>query len=1078
MKKKLLLLLVSLFLIPLGLAAQSTAIKGSVKDASGEPIIGATVRVVGYNNIGAATDLNGNFSVNAPADARQLEVSYIGMLTRVIDIVKGAPVNITLEEDAEQLSEVVMIGYQAVKRKDLTGSVSSITAKDITAVPVPNVAQALQGQMPGVSITSQDGRPGASISIRVRGGGSITQSNEPLLIVDGITVSSIDDIPGDNIESIDVLKDAAATAIYGARGANGVVLVTTKGGTESKPTVRYNMYYQYKENPKMLDVLDAEDYVFWNWAYATAYGESYGDGVAQYFGLGSAYGNHLSDYDDVESHNYINDVMKAANTWNHDISLSGGNANTKYYTAINYLNDDGIRINSGFKRWNANFKLTQKISNKLMANFDLRYTNMNIIGTQYDRATSAYAFRAIDNPLGDGLSTHFGNGNTSVEEAYNPVDLIKNYENYVYRQRLRGTAGLTWNVFKGFTAKSELSLGTNWNETDYWNNGNNPSDTAYKLAKLTKSDGNNVHWTNTLNYEIQGLPKDHSFSILAGHEILSSVSDNSVIQGAGYPAAFSMKDAFGMINMTDPTIGKDVFSNTYGTPSHTVSFFGRANYAYKGRYLLTGTFRADGSSKFAPNNHWGYFPAAAAAWRISDEPWMNNSKSWLDDLKLRLSYGASGADNIDPSLWKETWRTKDIMIDGVSYTGYVPGDMLSNPDLKWETTISRNVGVDFSILNRRLRGNVDAYWNTTKDILMKVPCDASSGYSYQFQNVAQTSNKGIEVGLTAELVKHNNFGLNFIFSYSFNKNNVDKILADITPDTHTGWGSTMRKPYYDYIIREGQPVGTVQGYMTDGFYTIDDFNYVDGKYILKEGVPDFQGSIVNYPDGMKALVPEGQTAFPGAAKFKNQNDNPNIDDDDLTVIGHMLPEHMGGFGFNGYWKSFDFAANFTYQIGGCVYNANAMHSMMGNKDNQLGENRLFYVEDCVRAYNTDSKGDLYLITDPNEWNQVNADAKYALPYSEYGICTSDWLEDASFLRLQNLTVGYTLPKKFTNSFGCQSLRVYVTGTNLFCLSSYSGLDPDVNTNTNAGGDGFPTPYYDYNSYPKARSYSFGLNLTF
>lgn len=1042
-------------------------------------MIGVNVLVKGTTN-GTITDFDGNFSLTGVSNNATLLISYIGYLSQEVKVGAQKEMKIVMKEDNKTLDEVVVIGYGTVKRRDLTGSVASVTGDKLAANPVANVAQALQGQLPGVSVTSQDGRPGASMAIRVRGGGSITQSNNPLFIVDGIQVSGIDDIPADNIESIDVLKDAASTAIYGARGANGVILVTTKSAKEGKVSLHYNVYYQIKKNPKTLDVMDAYDYVLWNWEYATAYGDSYGDGVAKYFGLGSKYGNHLNEYKNVSSHNYVNDVMRTAGTWNHDLSLSGGNDKTKFYATINYTDDQGIRINSDYSRWNANFKIEQKINKNLSFDADLRYNETKVNGTEFGYATSVYTYRPVDNPLGDATyTTGLGQGESSVDLTYNPSSLINNYQNISKSQHIRAKGGLTWNIIKGLTAKSELSLSRSWSESDYWDAG---LESGYSLAKLTKSNGYGVRWATTLNYEIQGLGEDHKASFLVGNEVLSSKSNNSIIQGAGYPSGFSMDDAFGMINMTNVSkdYGKDQFSNTIGTPSHTESWFGRANYSYKGRYLLTGTFRADGSSKFAPNHHWGYFPAGAAAWRISDEPFMQKASNWLDNLKLRVSYGTSGSDNIDPSLWKETWVTKQVTVDGVATTVYQPGEMLGNENLKWETTTSRNIGLDFGFLRNKIHGSLDFYWNSTKDNLMKVPVDASAGYSYQFQNVGKTSNKGIELALGVDLIRTKDFNLNVNATYNFNKNNVDEISDNALADTHTGWGSSMRKPYYDYIIRKGQPVGLIQGFKSAGFYTVDDFNYDSstGTYTLKSGVPDI-ASIVNYPNGVKGFkLASGQTAFPGAVKFEDINGDGVVNDDDATVIGKTMPKHTGGFNINASYKNLDFSAGFTYQIGGDVYNANSMHSMMGDKDNSLGQNRLAFVSDCYKIYNVDTDGNLVLVTDPTSLSTLNANAKYALNYSEYGIASSQFIEDASYLRLQTLTLGYSLPKSLLKRVGVQNCRIYFTGSNLFCISGYSGLDPDVNTNSNAGGDGFPTPNYDYNSYPKARTYTFGVNLTF
>ncbi len=1085
----------TLFLSMLCLVAFAQTATGLIKDKTGEPMIGVNVLVKGTTN-GTITDFDGKFSIPDVPNGATLVVSYIGYLSK--EVKAGKDLVIVLEEDNKTLDEVVVIGYGTVKRRDLTGSVASVTGDKLAANPVSNVAQALQGALPGVSVTSQDGRPGAGMSIRVRGGGSITQSNDPLFIVDGVQVDGIDDIPADNIESIDVLKDAASTAIYGARGANGVILVTTKGAKEGKTTVKYGMYYQIKEIPEMLDVLDAYDYVYSTWAYAKGMSDSYANGVARYYGLGTgsytnkegqtvAYGNHLNDYRNVASHNWMNDILDTASSWNHDVSLSGGNENTKFYGSVNYTDDEGNRMNSGYSRWSTNFKINQKITKNLKFDLDLRYSEISIEGTKFDVATSAYRYHPIDNPLGDAAYTAgLGQGDSNVEEGKEPVNMLENYIKYVDHQRIRAKGGLTWNIIKGLTAKSELSLSRNWSETQDWDGGK--SDTKYSTAKLTKKNGYGVRWATTLNYEVQGLGDDHNLSFLVGNEILASKSNESYIYGYAYPEEFSMKDAFAHIEYThktsDLTINnaakKDEYKNEIGVPTHTQSWFGRANYSYKGKYLLTATFRADGSSKFAPNNHWGYFPAAAAAWRISDEGFLEGARDWLDNLKLRLSYGTSGSDGIDASLWKETWETKQTTVDGESVIYYVPSELKPNPDLKWETTVSRNLGLDFGFWNNRLRGSIDVYWNTTKNILMKVPIDASSGYSYQFQNVGQTSNKGVELSLGADLIRTKNFNLNFGMTYNFNKNNVDELSETVVnADTHTDWGSSMKKPYDDYVIRVDHPVGSVMGYKSLGYYTIDDFNYANGVWTLKNGVPDIQGGIINYPGAVNKGFnrPDGQTAIPGMPKFADTDGSGTVDVEDLDIIGETMPQHTGGFNFSGSYKSIDFSLGFTYQIGGKVYNGNAMHSMMGNKDNSFGQNRLEFVKDAFKYYDTNADGNLVLVTDPTALAALNANTKYASTFSEYGIVSSQFLEDASYLRLQTMTIGWTVPQVWTKKVGISNCRIYVTGGNLFCLAGYSGLDPDVNTKIK-GQDGFPVPNYDYNSYPKARTFTFGLNVTF
>ena len=1062
--------------------AQS-AIKGTVKDKNGEPLIGVSVTF--GNGQGTVTDIDGNFSVNAPAGST-IKFSYVGYKPQSV---KGSGnMNITLEEDNTTLEDVVVVGYGTMKRRDLTGAVASVTGEKLAANPVSNVAQALQGQLPGVSVVSQDGRPGGTTQIRVRGGGSITQSNDPLYIVDGVQVSDINDIPADNIESIDVLKDAASTAIYGARGANGVILVTTKGSKgDGKAKVKYNMYFQIKKSTYTPDVQNAYDYVLHNWSYAKSYGETYGDGVASYFGLGSANGNHLNEYRNMGVHNYVDDVMETAHSWNHDISLSGGNQNTKYYASINYVTDEGNRINTSFKRWNANFKISQKINKDLTFDADLRYSETKNQGTSWDYAAgnAVYGFRPIDKPLGSDVPADLGMGSASVEDdVSNPLLIISNYNSTTTRQRIRGMGTLTWTPLKGLTAKTELSLSRNWSKTQDWDGGK--STNPYNKAGLKQGDGYGVRWATTLNYVVQGLGEDHNLSFLAGNEVLASKSNSSSMTGAGYPAEFTEGTAFGMFNMynmvdeflTQSQKASD-FSYTVGEPKHTLSWFGRVNYDYLGRYLFTATFRADGSSNFAPNKHWGYFPAAAFAWRINDEPFMASAKDWLDNLKLRLSIGTSGNDNIDASLWKEYWEPSVVWDNGVRKVTFSPGAVLANPDLKWETTISRNLGIDYGFWNGKLRGSIEFYWNTTKDILMRVPVAESTGHSYQYQNVGETSNKGIEFSIFYEIIRSKDFNLSVNATYNYNKNNVEKVVEGVNADTNTNWGSSMKRPYNDYIIREGEPVGTIWGYKSAGFYTVDDFNVVNGVWTLKEGVADMGSNVTNYSAGYLAAytVPEGQVARPGMVKFQDTDGNGIITEEDCQIVGHTMPKHTGGINLNANYKGFDFSAGFTYQIGGDVYNANAMHSMMGNKDTSFGWNRLSIVSDCWKMYDVDASGNLVAVTEPTALAALNAGAKYALPYNEYGLVNSEFIEDASYLRLNTLTIGYTIPKFLTKKVGISNLRVYFTGGNLFCITGYKGSDPDVNTRP-GGNNGFPTPNYDWNSYPRARTFTFGLNVAF
>lgn len=1062
-------------LCSVGVFAQKT-VTGQVKDASGEPLIGVTIQ--NANGGGTVTDIDGNFKIQNLKPGEKLTVSYLGCKPQTIVVGNQSKYTIVLEAADKTLDEVVVIGYGTMKRRDLTGAVASVSGDKLAANPVSNIAEALQGQLPGVTVTSQDGRPGATMSIRVRGGGSITQSNDPLFVVDGVQVSRIDDIPADNIESIDVLKDAASTAIYGARGANGVILITTKGSKEGKATVKYNMYYTLKEKPETYETESAYDYVLRNWSYSTAYNPVDGDGVAKYFGLGSQYGNHLNEYKNMGTHNYQNDLLSSSHSWNHDLSISGGTKGTRYYASVNYTDDKGSLKNSGFRRWSGNFKLSQDINKTLKWDADVRYTEMEFKGVKFEYATQSYNFRPIDTPLGTDDGSLLGLGDLHVSKDFSPVTIYDSYASTNTHKRLRATNSLAWTPIKGLTGKTELTLGRNWREQQEWDNG---YEEGYSHAKQLKSDGYNVRWTNTISYQVAGLGEDHNLNLLAGNEILSSKSRSTTYNGYGYPEGWDMDTAFGNLDMTnkDPDLKLDLdnYKSNTAIPTHTASWFGRVNYGYLSRYLLTLTFRADGSSKFAPNHHWGYFPAAAAAWRISDEPWMKGIESWLSNLKLRASIGTSGSDNINPSLWMATWNTSSTTVDGETIITYVPDTMKPNPDLKWESTVSRNIGIDFGLWNGRLHGTLDFYWNTTKNILMMVPVDNSTGYVYQFQNVGKTSNKGVELALNYRIIDQKDFNLNFGMTYNFNKNNIDELFDGVLADTHTNWGSTTRLPNYDYVIRVNNPVGLIQGYKSLGFYGVDDFDVsADGVWTLKKGIPD--SNVGNFAGGQNYKLPEGQTAFPGMAKFADIDGNGTVTSDDVTIIGKTKPQHTGGFNLSGRYKNFDFLANFTYQIGGKIYNANVMHDMYGGKDTWYGAARLKEISECWKMYDVNEQGDLYAVTDPAALKALNANAKYALPFAEVGIVSSDFIEDASYLRLQNLSIGYTVPRNITKTVGINNLRLYATVTNLFCLTGYSGIDPDVNSNFDAGGNGFPTPNYDYQAYPKTRSWTFGLNVTF
>ncbi len=1074
--------LVLMLLVTQAAVAQTITVTGVVNDPQKEPLMGVIVTEKGNPVNGVATDLDGRYTINVSPKA-VLSFSYVGFTTVDQPVNSRTVIDVTLVEDLQNLDEVVVIGYGTMRRKDLTGAVASVKGEDLVANPVSNVTQALQGRLPGVNVVSQDGRPGATISVRVRGGGSITQSNEPLYVVDGFPVSSIDNIAASEIESIDVLKDAASTAIYGARGANGVILVTTKGGQSGKAKVTYEGYAQWKTVAKKQETLSAQEYVLDNWSYAAARGSAHQDAIEKYFGLGSKYGNHYSEYAGMSTHQYDDDILRTGFTNNHNLSVTGGTESTKVAFNFGYINDEGVRINSDYNRLTTSMKIYQKISNTIMFNAEARYTESTLNGAGARYTSGAYHYKPIDDPLGGVPYTDISGGLSfgvqNIDDSHNPVDLINDITNETYSRNFRGNAAVTWDIISGLQARSELGITRGSSKTSYYEDGLTNGE---KRATLTRSMSKGLRWVTTLNYKFN-VAETNNFDILAGYELLRSSSESSYIAGYGFPDTFDYAHAIGMIHTATRS---SEYSNTIGVPDRTISWFGRVNYNLLDRYLLTATFRADGSSKFAPNNRWGYFPAVAAGWRLSEESFMEDTREWLSNLKLRLSWGESGADNISSNLWRETWSSTPntkLPINGEFLPFYQPDGMLANPDLKWETTVSRNIGIDYGFLNSRINGSIEIYWNTTKDLLMVVPVDNTSGYTYQYQNFGQISNKGIEISLNADIYRTKDFRFSAGAIYNYNRNNLDKMANADQYVYSSYWGSSAQTPINDWMLKVGKPIGLVQGYISEGYYTTADFNYSNGVYTLKDGVPDLEKVILGTCPTPFTLA-DGQVAFPGAPKFKDINNDGKVNADDATCLGEVLPRHTGSFHLDFGYKNWDLSANFNWTYGGKVYNANAMADASGNEYVGLTRQYSAWRANTYRFYDVSTSGDLYAVTTPDALDALNANASSANPYHQSGIVSSEFLEDGSYLRLQTITLGYTLPQELTKKACISNLRVYLTAGNLFTITGYKGLDPEVNTTT-AGRAGFqsdvrtfPMFNMDYGTYPRARTWTIGASVTF
>ena len=824
--------------ISLGVSAQTITVKGNVKDTTGEPIIGASVVEKGNTTNGTITDLDGNYSIKVPSKAT-LTISYIGMKTQDIAVKGQSQINVTLSDDTQALDEVVVIGYGTVAKKDLTGSVSSVSAKQIAAIPVSSASEALQGKMAGVSITTTEGSPDADVKIRVRGGGSLSQDNSPLYIVDGFPVSSISDIAPTDIQSVDVLKDASSTAIYGARGANGVIIITTKSGQEGKIQVNLGASFGVRKVTKMVDVLNPYEYVLWQQEI---------DQEGMKYGMF----DDLDIYKSMKGTDYQDEIFgRTGNQQQYNVSVSGGNKDTKFSVSYAHNEEKSIMLGSGFSKENINAKLNTNINKWLTMDFNARFSYQTIDGisggadaNESSAANSLISRSVIYKPVEEiNTTSSDSDDDENVNNAqYNPLERL----NATYKKQTRlqqnYNVGLNWKPIKGLTFRSEFGYGWRYNNTDQVWGVEATSNSKYGYygqpqALLNKVVNKNWRNANTVTYDTKFLNNTHKLNVMLGHEVSSSYDHETINTSVAFSKYMTISDVLsGMSN------GTALPTSTYiGFKDNLLSFFGRVNYTIQDKYLMTFTMRADGSSKFSKGNQWGYFPSLALAWRISDEAWMERSKEWLSNLKLRLSVGTAGNNRIKSGAINSTFSLaetsdKNIYFNETSAVVLQHASNLSNPDLKWETTLTRNLGIDFGFWNNRLSGSIDAYWNTTKDLLMNATIPSSTGFSTQYKNFGQTSNKGIELALDAVIVDTKDFGLNANFNISYNRAKIDKLAGGQTWQS-SNWGG---KPagQNDFFIEEGGRLGEVYGYELDGFYTTDDFSWDGSKWILNENLTD------------------------------------------------------------------------------------------------------------------------------------------------------------------------------------------------------------------------------------------------
>ncbi len=1058
-------------------AADAQQIRGVVSDVNGEPLTGVSVFVDG-TTLGVSTGVDGDYSLNVPdAKGRTLVFSMIGMATKEVVIGNNTVIDVVLDEDSNFLAETVVIGYATVKRRDLMGSVSSVDNKSLTQVPVASVTEALSGRMAGVQVTATEGDPDAEIKIRVRGGGSITQDSSPLYIVDGFPVESISDIPASDIQSIDVLKDAFSTAIYGSRGANGVVLVTTKSGASGKVSVSYNAYYGQKKmaNKDAIQVMTPDEFVKLQWELG-ALRDNHDEEYIPAYGLWE----DIDQYAGMKGNDWVQQVFgRTGTTFNHNLSVSGSTDKVKWTASYAHIGDKAIMLGSDYTRDNLTFKTQYKPVKQLTFDINARYSRTEVMGSGSNSindsgstsGTSARLKHAVQyTPIPvTGVSA-----DSELDEDYGenapPLQSVADNDRRRIRKNWTLNGSVTWHIIKNLNLKVEGGLDDYSQEdnrfyglTTYYV-GNTATIKNQPANLYSNRFRTKIRNTNTLSYNFSDVFADdrHKLDLLLGQEYILTKSNNLSTTVEGFPSFFTSSMAWNFM-----ASGTSIASNNYfNANDKLLSFFGRVNYDFDSRYSVSATVRADGSSKFAKGNQWGVFPSAAASWTISNEPWMEDASSWLDNMKLRYSYGTAGNNNIPTGVSSMTFSANPTTwlsnTDTYWTTTKVGGKtIMPNPDLTWETTLSHNLGLDLSFLKGRINATFELYHNTTKDLLIQFPT-AGSGYDYQYQNIGSTQNKGFEASVNFVVFEKKNFGLTLGGNISLNQNKVLSLGGLSRIDSESMWASTELGP--DYVVLPGQPLGQMYGYQVEGRYSASEFTYDGNKWVPNEGTVDASGLV-------------GSSFFgPGSVKIKDisgPDGQPDgkIDTNDKTVIGNALPLGTGGFNLSGYLYGFDFAANFNYVFGNDIYNANKI---------EFSHSRKYTKRNLIKNMSTDQRwtnvdwatGEL--ITDAATLDALNAGTTMWSPACQNAIFT-DWaVEDGSFLRLTSATIGYTLPQKWTMKIKMQKLRFYVTGTNLFCLTNYSGYDPEVDTRRSTP----LTPGVDYAAYPKSIGWVVGANITF
>ncbi|MBW8684672.1 SusC/RagA family TonB-linked outer membrane protein [Chitinophaga rhizophila] len=1094
---------------PSPVSAQTSygTVKGLVRDEQGQPIPGVTVTAVNTKTefkTGTQTDTSGVFVFNRlPAGvAYRFIFSSIGFASQRIEghvVGAGATTSLVakLVSESSKLNDVVVIGYQAFRRGDLLAASSGVTSKDLKTNPLNNAAEVLQGRLAGVQITMSEGSPGAEPVINIRGRGSITQSSEPLYVVDGIPMdNALNVLNPQDIESINVLKDAASTAIYGSRGANGVVVITTKGGrnTNGRTLVAYNMFYGIQQLARPIEMMDARDFVNYQYERAWWRGDTAG-AVKRYIRVPENYDTIATFGKGID----WQDRTMGANALqsSHNVSVAGGNENTTYNLSLTAVKQDGILINSSLDRKNLNFRIDHKANNRFRFGFNARYTRQLILGAgtsdaggaggnrlrQYTRYKPVILPGEEEDSYDPTLDlNNAGNGFNIL----NPLLLADAEVRKRYINQLNLNGNFSVELIKHVTFRSQLAFNvTNTNNRSFDDTLTNNAKSNNKQPVVILGDNQVMQLVNSnvLSYSNGSLfGTKHSFSMLLGQETQKTTTSRYDQTIRYFPIGITADRAFNNLQLAaaSTTAYPQQQPSSSQVPVSLASFFTTIDYNYAQRYYAKLTMRADGSSLFGTENKWGYFPSGVLSWRVSSEPFFKSK--WVDDLRMRVSYGIAGNNRITPF----SYRTQYISpsnggygLNGVLNGVYNPSN-LGNDKLRWESQIARNLGVDLTIFKNRITLTTDVYYNTSKNLLLNQAIPSSTGYTAQFQNIGATSNKGLEIQLSADIIRKQSFSYSANFNISFNKNRITSLGGNNIILRNSGWFSGTNFPA-DYILKVGEEVGTMYGYINDGFYTTADFttapysnaNYPEltTQYNLKKDVASNAGILAD-------------PLQPGSPKFRDLNGDGVIDaDKDRTIIGRSQPRFYGGLTQSLTLGNFDLNIFVNFVYGNKVFNANKLEygSAYGSEVNLLksanGRWRMIDQEGRLVQRTVNSGGSTVVIgVDSSSLSNVNRNAGLWFPSTSVnGFYSQSYaVENGSYIRINNITLGYNLPKALLSRVGISNVRVYMTANNVATITGYTGYDPDANTRRNDP----TTSGVDYAAYPRARTYVMGLNVNF